>query len=208
MFNLVANLFFWSTLFGLICNVSASDNFYPADTGSYWMYRDSVFDPAMKEFIGTTTIAKYYIKSSKSTDSGNVIQIEYSLKNDGKWKTPIILEQFLHKNGYIQERQKLRNGKWTDWDLKIAKVNPVESDTCILDSDTFVYQNCKTGNIERPAMCLISPKYRDKKYVFVKGIGKVGSVNTEDYSTNLIEYRIGNGPVNKLHWLMDKPKAP
>jgi hypothetical protein len=83
--------------------------------------------------------------------------------------------------------------------------------TCPDNGDT-VYQD---GRKRKPVIYSVSGdtailsgsavKNEHPPVVFVRGIGQVGRVFGALSARNLIEYRIGNGPIVKKRWQMKSP---
>jgi hypothetical protein len=182
-----------------------STSYFPLIPGSYWVHQDSVFNPADAEDIGTSSKTKDSIVNRIICDSGMIVNALHISYTDGKRKAPIQIQYFCDTLGYVFERVVKKN-EAPKWDKPQYKVNPQPGDTCYLANQPIVYKKdtINTWFFAEP----ISEKLRQSlgRDFFAKGIGFIGSPGS-GFSTNLIEYRIGNGPVIKKHWLMEAPKG-
>jgi hypothetical protein len=184
-----------------------SISFFPLAPGSYWVYRDSVYNPADAEDIGTSTLTKDSIISRTVCDSGIIVNWVNITTADGKRKVPDKWQYFCDTNGFVYEKY-IKKNKLIQLSKPSYKVNPSPGDTCIFENDTIAYyKNSKNNWLYNERL---DKKMKSKydliyKSFFAKGIGFIGSPGT-GFSTNLIEYRIGNGPIVKKHWLMEAPE--
>jgi len=178
-----------------------SISYFPLVPGSYWVYQDSVYNPADAEDIGTSTLTKDSLVSRTVCDSGIIVNWVNITTADGKRASPFKCQYFCDTNGYIFERviEKNKNEKWGQ---PCYKINPRAGDTCALENGTVIFRKATT--IDWVYAEPINKRHTDKNY-FAKGIGFIGSPGS-GFSRNLIEYRIGNGPIIKKHWLMEAPE--
>jgi hypothetical protein len=181
-----------------------SSTYFPLVPGSYWIYQDSVYNPADAEDIGTSTLTKDSIISRTVCDSGIIVTWVNITTADGKRDSPFKCQYFCDTNGYVFERV-IKKNKLEKWGQPCYKINPRLGDTCVLENDTIVYKkNTSYGWVYSESINKRHPEYDITNY-FAKGIGFIGSPGI-GFSHNLIEYRIGSGPIIKKHWLMEAPK--
>ncbi len=180
-----------------------SNTYFPLIPGSYWIYQDSVYNPADAEDIGTDGKVKDSIVCRIICDSGTFVNAVHVSYIEGKRKPPINIQYFCNTEGCVFHRVVKRN-EAPKWGKPQCKINPQPGDTCYLGNQPILYNLDTINNLffVEP----ISQKLRESfgKDFYAKGIGFIGSPGT-GFSTNLIEYRIGNGPIIKKHWLMKAP---
>jgi hypothetical protein len=193
----------------LIATVSAwtpipdSISYFPLVPGSYWIYQDSVYNPADAEDIGTSTLTKDSIINRTVCDSGYIVNAAYILYTDGKRKAPVQIQYYCDTAGYVFKKTGNKNEP-TKRNRPRYKVNPRLGDSCYLANRTIIYNKDANHNWFFQVPNVITQYESFGKEFFAKGIGFIGC-SGPGLSTNLIEYRIGDGPVIKKHWLMEAP---
>ncbi len=203
------NLFLGFTVYSDQMN-DLKDSFFPLIPGSYWVTQDTFFyhddevaaqDGGMNPFTTKTDSVKQII----STNNGLKIQLISRLGK--KRKDEVSLEYFINKDGYVSEisiGNKLLKSNAPQWKLLPQKGDIVYEYG--LKNNPLTYDNSATDSIILliPKWKSENPSYEQSFYKFKKGIGLIGQIHPTT-ANRLIEYRIGNGPIIKKHWLMEAP---
>jgi hypothetical protein len=178
------------------------DSYFPVATGNYWVWQDSFFvEDAYKTALDMTNgeaaieIRKDSIVSVIKTANGFQSIIKRAIRfTEGRTRPIKYDTALIDQNGVLKVHDDL-----------ILKINLSIGDTVIQNGELFLAKktNCSIEN-SIDVLCA-DTAFKDEGLRFVKGIGKVGSRSKRNAS-NLIEYRIGNGPVIKKHWLLEAPK--
>ena len=119
-------------------------------------------------------------------------------------KNPGRMQYFVDNKGYIF--QGLHTVKGFERDLiPRAKTSPCNGDTIF--EDGWDKDRPLIYTVKGDTCLLESPVGTEKptRIIFIRGIGQIGRAYGPISAKNLIEYRIGNGPVIKKHWLMEAP---
>jgi hypothetical protein len=177
------------------------NTYFPLVPGSYWVWQDSFYNEdayqtalEMTNGEGATAIQKDSVISLKAVETGYSANIKSRLSyKEGQKLKPVYYTYFITKDKLVKKGS-----------ITIASIFPRVGDIIINPPDTCIF----THYIEQESTCIVAEVKRDYRKLFKKGVGKIGYANL-DFSrstSNLIEYRIGNGPIVKKHWLMEAPE--
>jgi hypothetical protein len=145
------------------------------------------------------------------TDSGIIATIASTTIGNGVSKPSGGYQYILKKDGTIFIRFSVKKKNWSKWEM-CCKEKPMNNDTIFTINDTLTYSNIKLAITNNEVFCLQSincglKTTTGQRFFYAAAIGLIGSdFCSATLSRNLIEYRIGNGPVIKKHWLMEKPE--
>ena len=178
-----------------------ANTYFPLLPGSYWVWQDSFYNEdayqtayEMTNGEAVTTINKDSVVTLKASINGYSARIKKrqwfkeGRKIKAYYDTFFVSKDFSVTNGYGV----------------FAKLFPNIGDTMINPPRNCVF----IKYADQESTCIICEAKKDFRKIFKKGVGKIGYANL-DFSrstSNLIEYRIGNGPIVKKHWLMEAPE--
>jgi hypothetical protein len=179
----------------------SDSTFFPLAVGNYWVWQDSFFTKdtynnalEMTNNEAATEIRKdSVIKITITNDNYRIILKREIYFKEGR-KRPI-----KYDTGFVDESGKLRVG--TNLAMKL---NLSSGDTILRNGEIFIAKKCSNENSHCYNVFRADSDITEFAIRFVKGIGRVGQ-RSQRNASNLIEYRIGNGPVIKKHWLMEAP---
>jgi hypothetical protein len=209
-FKLIPRLLIFSLFYLCYSNDVNDDSFFPLIKGSYWSYQDSLYDAEYAEDVSTSTISMDSITNVVKTDSGILASVSMYIIADGKRKFSGYLQYLCNDKNEVFERIKEKGIKWTSWELN-CKEKPNNGDTVFVVDDTLIYKEVTLRTTPKQVYCMQSAfceptSNTGRKYFYAKGVGLIGKDFCNSLlSSNLIEYRIGNGPIIKKHWLMESP---
>jgi hypothetical protein len=178
-----------------------TNTYFPLLPGSYWVWQDSFYNAEayqnaleMTGGEGATAFYKDSVTSLKPSQCGYSARIKrMSWYKEGRKIKPYIDTFFVAKDFSIT------NGYGV-----FAKLFPNIGDTMKNPPRKCIF----TMYADQESTCIIAEVKNVFREKFKKGIGKIGhaDLNANISNSNLIEYRIGNGPIVKKHWLMEAPE--
>jgi|GEM_PF-2527974 hypothetical protein len=206
---LINILFFFGTSSAQIEDLKKS--FFPLIPGSYWVTQDTFFNheaeiAAQEGGMNPFTIKTDSVKQLIATNDGLRIQMISRIGTDNKNET--CYEYFISKNGLIKKysinNQTIKNA------VPMWKLFPQKSDT-VFELGSYK-RILMYDSLSNDSTLTLLPKWKSENpacepaiYKFKKGIGLIGQIYPTT-ANRLIEYRIGNGPIVKKHWLMEAPE--
>ncbi len=187
---------FTSIIFSITYNANSEFNsfndtnsYFPLLQGSYWIWQDTVLRKRnsfeiSEEIDPRSCYTIDSVISVKNTNSGKRIAVKRKIIAASEDTFTFFYN--IDSNGTI----------WSSNSLKIAKSNLSLGDTLLNEIRTrYIIKNQK----EDLAIAVSSLE----KVFFRKRIGITNRLYSTKKGKNLIEYRIGNGPIIKKHWLME-----
>jgi len=172
-----------------------TNSFFPLLQGSYWIWQDTVLRKQNSIEISET------VKPQDCFTKDSII----SLVNNGSYCTATI-KRTIHAaavDSYSFAYQIDSCGVIWYSDSKKHKIGiatPKQNDTIFDEIGTRYIFKSKIYEVAIATSSLEKVFYR-------KGIGCTNRLDINKSGKNLIEYRIGNGPIIKKHWLMEAPKG-
>ena len=197
-----------SMVLGVWCSVAALDKAYPGEQtyfpllpGSYWVYQDSFFTEGSYEVALEMTdgqaavlVLTDSVLSCVRTAYGYRVKIKRKRHyKEGRKRPTETTSRFIDSNGVVYVDSCMTQA--------IAKLQPILYDTLTrlqISQSVFVQRDTVLNVF---TMKNLSSKV---KSIYKQGIGETNTVY-DIRSSNLIEYRIGKGPVVKKHWVMEQP---
>jgi len=184
------------------------NSFFPLIPGSYWVTQDTFFSreaeiAAQEGGMNPFSTKTDSVKNVSQYNGGYHVTIKHKISSS---KKAIEYEWFIDKVGSIYETMKKKDSLILESIL--WKTHPTSDDTVYeygIKENPLVYEKGSSDSL-----MLLIPKWQSKNeqssYLFKKGIGLIGQIYPTT-ANRLIEYRIGNGPIIKKHWLMEAPKG-
>jgi hypothetical protein len=184
-------------------NYPGEDTFYPLIPGSYWIWVDSYINDEAYQIAYEMTDGMSVIGITKDS----VISLKKSKNN----YTAIIKSVFGYKenttrNTIFDTIQCDSIGRISnEYNERLALLYPKQGDTLKTKQKVLVRGRFKIDTTTCFKCFENQPnKFSETSYI-CKGVGKVRMDQGTTISI-LEEYRIGNGPVIKKHWLMESPE--
>lgn len=186
-----------------------TSTFFPLLLGSYWIYQDTF--PTNESFQMAAEACncqnpaewkKDSVSSCVNSDSGYIATICQTRGFvDIKTKRPSNRDRKPVRFYYRCFKDKIYQ-YGSVW----AGLIPRPGDTLPIAGPGNEKMYYKQSKDDSTIQCLVPLNEKETTLCFKKGVGLTGLVSGGVEGHNLIEYRIGNGPVIKKHWLMEAPK--